>query len=245
MSIHWLLPAVALLAGFGIDRLLAYENVFHRARQNVRIEKAIREADRVKGDEAAVAEYRKIVPTIPEIQLRILEKEWSMALKQNRQIQRAKFNRALEDEVPDLYRKLQERLGGMRDRCETVLAEDHALRREVAWRVANIQGAVRLLEAFAVLDTEKNWKKANVAMAAAIAAFKSAIEWVDEAPVSNLEKEIPRWNLELLHADIYVKKLSLMEPDKERLELRDNLEAVIPEKGGYAPGEPLERRIRK
>ena len=245
MSIHWLLLGVAVFLGFGIDRLLAYERASDRARQNERLEQAIQEADRVKGDRAAVEAYRKIVPTIPEIQLRILQKEWSMALEHLHQIQLAKYNRALEDEVPDLYRKLEKRLGSMRDRCETVLGEDHSLREEVAWRVYNIEGAVRLLEAFSVLETERNWKKANAAVAAAITAFKSAIEKVDEAHVSNLEREIPRWNLELLHADIYVKKLRLMEPDKERLELRDNLEAVIPEKGGYAPGEPLERRIRK
>ena len=83
-------------------------------------------------------------------------------------------------------------------------------------------------------------------MGAAILAFKSAIEAVDAAPlVSNLEKNVPRWNLELLHEDIYVKKQMRVPPDLERLGLRDSLEAVIPERGGYAPGEPLERRIQK
>jgi hypothetical protein len=126
-----------------------------------------------------------------------------------------------------------------------VITENDPLRKEVAWRIHNIEGAARLLAAFAVLETERNWKKVMSAMQAAVSAFKSAIETVDAAPVSNLEKSMPRWNLELLHADIYIKKLSVIQPDQERLELRDNLEAVIPEKGGYAPGEPLERRIRK
>jgi hypothetical protein len=126
-----------------------------------------------------------------------------------------------------------------------VITENDPLRKEVAWRIHNIEGAARLLAAFAVLETERNWKKVMSAMQAAVSAFKSAIETVDAAPVTNLEKSMPRWNLELLHADIYIKKLSVIQPDQERLELRDNLEAVIPEKGGYAPGEPLERRIRK
>jgi hypothetical protein len=29
------------------------------------------------------------------------------------------------------------------------------------------------------------------------------------------------------------------------LQLEDNLEVLIPEKGGYAPGEPIERRVEK
>jgi len=245
MSIHWLLLGVAVFLGFGINRLLAYEKVVHRARQHEILQKEIEDADRLQEARVAVEAYRKIAPTIPEVQLRILQKEWSMALQRLHQVQLAKYNRALEDEVPDLYRKLEEHLGSMKDRCEAVLTEDHALRKEVAWRVYNIEGAVRLLGAFTVLETEKNWKKANAAVAAAIAALKSAIESVDEASVSNLERDIPRWNLELLHANVYVKQLNLIEPDKDRLQLRDNLEAVIPEKGGYAPGEPLERRIRK
>ena len=33
--------------------------------------------------------------------------------------------------------------------------------------------------------------------------------------------------------------------EQERLNLKDNLEAIIPEKGGYAPGEPLETKVLK
>ena len=138
--------------------------------------------------------------------------------------------------MPALYAKLEDLLDSMKERCGIVITENDPLRKEVAWRIHNIEGAARLLAAFAVLETERNWKKVMSAMQAAVSAFKSAIETVDAAPVSNLEKSMPRWNLELLHADIYIKKLSVIQPDQERLELRDNLEAVIPREGRLCAG---------
>ena len=216
-----------------------------QAARNERLLEAVAKADGIEENQAALEAYQRITPSIPEIELRILQKEWLVALELLHQVQLAKYNRALEDEVPALYGKLGDHLDSMKERCGVVLTQSDSLRKEVAWRIYNVEGAVRLLAAFSILETEKNWKKVRSAMAAAISALKSAIETVDAAPVSNLEKNIPRWNLELLHADIYIKQLRIVQPDKERLELRDNLEAVIPEKGGYAPGNPLERRIRK
>jgi hypothetical protein len=243
-----LLPILGalLFLVFGIVRVLECHKANKRAVQYERLQEAIEEADGINENQAGLGAYLAISPSIPEVQLRVLQKEWLLALDILHQIQLAKYNRALEDEVPALYAKLVDHLDSMKERCGTLLTEDVPLRNDVAWRVYNIEGAVRLLAAFTVLERERNWKKVMSAMGAAILAFKSAIETVDATPlVLNLEKSVPRWNLELLHADIYVKKLMRVPPDQERLGLRDNLEAVIPEKGGYAPGEPMERRIRK
>ena len=244
-SIFLLILGALVFLVFGIERLHVCKKASDEAARNELLEKDIAEADRIEENAASLRAYLGISPSIPEVQLRILQKEWLVALEILHQIQLAKYNRVLEDGVPALYAKLEDHLDSMKERCGIVITENAPLRKEVAWRIHNIEGAARLLAAFTVLETERNWKKVMSAMGAAISAFKSAIEAVDETRVSNLEKNMPRWNLELLHADIYIKKLTVMQPDKERLELRDNLEAVIPEKGGYAPGEPLERRIRK
>lgn len=240
-----LLAAIVFLV-FGLERLLACRQAAEGAAENELLLEAIAEADRIHDNQAALSAYLEIVPSVPEVELRILQRQWLQALEILHQVQRAKYNRTLEGEVPKLYAGLADHLDGMKERCGALLAGDVALRKEVAWRVYNIEGAARLLGAFTVLETERNWKKVMSAMGAAILAFKSAIEAVDTTPlILSLEKNIPRWNLELLHADIYVKKLKRVAPDQERLGLRDNLEAVIPEKGGYAPGEPLERKILK
>jgi hypothetical protein len=245
MSVYLAVLGTLVFLAFGIERLLEYGKAVGQAARNERLLEAVEEADGIEENHAALEAYQRIAPSIPEIELRILQKEWLVALELLHQVQLAKYNRALEGEVPVLYGRLGDHLDSMKERCGVVLTQSNSLRKEVAWRIYNVEGAVRLLAAFGILETEGNWKKVRSAMAAAISALKSAIETVDAAPVSNLEKNIPRWNLELLHADIYIKKLRVVQPDRERLELRDNLEAVIPEKGGYAPGNPLERRIRK
>jgi hypothetical protein len=245
MSVYWAILGSLVFLALGIERLLEYGKAGDQATRNERLLEAVAEADEIEEHEAALEAYRRISPSIPEIELRILQEEWREALELLHQVQLARYNRALEEEVPALYVKLGDHLDSMKERCGTLLTQSKAVRKEVAWRVYNVEGAARLLAAFSILETERNWKKVRAAVVSAVSALKSAIETVDAAPVSNLEKNIPRWNLELLHADIYVKKLRILQPDKERLELRDNLEAVIPEKGGYAPGNPLERRIRK
>ncbi len=234
------------LAAFGVERALEAEQAAEKARRNERLLAEIAAADRITDNREALRAYLDMGTSTPEVQLRILQRQWLRALEILRQVQLARYNRVLEDEVPALYAGLSDHLDAIKERCGTMLTGDESLRNEVAWRVYNIEGAARLLAAFAVLETERNWKKAMATMEAAIGDFKSAIETVDAVSHAlNLEKNVPRWNLELLHADIYVKRMGRVSPDQERLGLRDNLEAVIPEKGGYAPGEPLERRILK
>jgi hypothetical protein len=242
------LPPLAALIFLvlGIASVLECRRAGDLATRNELLQEAIAEAEEIEDNQAALRAYQAIVPSLPEVELRILQRQWLEALEILHQVQLAKYNLVLEKEVPALYTQLVDHLDSVKERCGTLLTEEAPVRNEVAWRVHNIEGAARLLSAFTVLETERNWKKVMSAMGAAILAFKSAIETVDATPlVLNLEKSVPRWNLELLHADIYVKEMMQVPPDQERLGLRDNLEAVIPERGGYAPGEPLERRIRK
>jgi len=59
-------------------------------------------------------------------------------------------------------------------------------------------------------------------------------------------KNIPRWNFEMLTGEDYVKKMEVAKTDPEKNQaLQESLEALIPEMGGYAPGEPIETKIKK
>ena len=86
--------------------------------------------------------------------------------------------------------------------------------------------------------------KASAIIKQAIGDFKSAIAAVDGAQTTRLEKNIPRWNLELLYAKQQVRQLKPVKSE-HRMDLKENLEALIPGKGGYASGEPIERKIQK
>ena len=170
-----LLAAFVFLA-LGIARVLECRRAGDLATRNELLKEAIAEADGIEENQAALRAYQAIVPSIPEVELRILQRQWLEALEILHQVQLARYNRVLEGEVPALYTKLVDHLNSMKERCGILLTEEVSLRSEVAWRVYNIEGAARLLAAFTVLERERNWKKVMSAMGTAILAFKSAIE---------------------------------------------------------------------
>lgn len=194
----------------------------------------------------ALGMYKAISPIGEAVHLRLLQRQWAMALDIVDQIRLIKFNDALNGEVPALYQSLGALLDEARDRSSFVLTEFPALTDPLAWQIYNIRAAVNLLKAFVVLETEDNWKKVHGTLKEAVGDFKSAIDRVDRTNAPAVEKNIPRWNLELLQGKQDIKKIIFSVPEAERrLDVKENLEAIIPEKGGYAPGDPMERRMKK
>jgi hypothetical protein len=241
-----LLLVLLIFTFLGINRLLRYGHYRTLESEYRHLQHEIQVADSMGDHNVAIDYYKKLKTSLPEVQLRILQRQWLVALEILHQIQLAKYNTVLDKEVPVLFDNLQGHLQDMKDRCNVLLTESDLLPEAIAWRIYNIKGSVNLLSAFIVLETERNWKKVMGTMKDAISALKLAIASVDRAQTEGFERNIPRWNLELLHGEQYVKKLKFTQLEAERrLELRDNLEAIIPEKGGYAPGEPMERKVEK
>jgi hypothetical protein len=248
--IRFFLPlVVALVFGLlGASKALQYRQYRNLGTEHRQLQEGLQIADAISGPRQAIDHYKTLRPSLPEIQLRILQRQWLVALDILHQIQLVKYNAVLDKEVPVLFDNLQGHLQDMKDRCNLVLTENDLLPEAVAWRIYNIKGSVNLLSAFIVLETERNWKKVMGTMKDAISDLKLAIAGADKAQINTegFERNIPRWNLELLHGEQYVKKFKFTKLEAEqRLELRDNLEAIIPEKGGYAPGEPVERKVEK
>lgn len=240
--------------------MAAYKKFRNLEFQNSQLQYGIQIAESLDDHSKAADYYKSLKPLIPEVQLRILQQQWLMALEILQQIRAAKYNRMLKKDVPVLFDSLKDHLDEMKERSGELLAEldemkersgglltdTESLQENIAWQVYNIRGAVRLVTAFTVLETEKNSKKVTGTMKEAISDFKSAIESADKSGAKNFEKNIPRWNLEILHGEQNIRKIVFSPIDsQQRLKLRNNLEAIIPEKGGYAPGEPLETRIEK
>lgn len=232
--------------GLSVERLLAWRNFRALEAQNRRLKEQILEADRVADDGQAIGLYRTILPPVAEVELRILLRQWGQALEILRQIRRAKYNPLLERDVHGLYGRLGGLLDEMKERCGALLAEGKTLRADAVWRASNLLGAVQLMNAFAVAETERNPKKVAAILREAIGHFKAAIETVDTLAAVGWSRNVPRWNLELLCGEQMVERFRLAEPDVQRqLDIRDNLDAILPEQGGYAPGEAMDRRIRK
>jgi len=242
------LPLVAaLIFGYiGVSSVLEYKKNRSLEAQKRQMRNQINTAVMIEDHSEAISLYKTVSPVFADVQLRILQRQWHIALEMVDHIRLAKYNDVLADEIPVLYKHLLHHLDDMHDRCSYVLTEFEPLNLDIAWRAYNIKGAVNLLRAFVVLATEKIWKKVRGTMKEAISDLKSAVELVDRTDAPNFEKNIPRWNLELLQANEYIRKVAVSKMEAERrLDLRENLEAIIPEKGGYAPGEPIERRMKK
>jgi len=244
ISVIILLSAGFTLLGFySVGRYRAVE-----AREaGIRLlQQELRKADAIADDGAAVAAYKKLQPMLPEIQLRILQRQWRIALELLNYLQRAKSNVDLQDKTGIYSVRLKTLLDEMLDRCAGIQADTASLRPDIQWQTYNAAGSAKVLTAFIMLENEQSAEKAQGVMRDALTNYKAAIEAVDKAGVPPLQRNIPRWNFEMLNGEEYVKKYEVAMSDTERNQvLKENLETLMPEMGGYAPGEPVETRVEK
>lgn len=241
------LGVAALCFGIGgVSAVVRYDHYRNLAARQEKVSAQLRIADATESHADALRLYKEISPISETVQLRLLQRQWAAALETVDQIRLIKYNDALNEEVPVLYQSLAALLEEARNRSNFVLSEFPALEDRLAWQIYNIKAAVNLLKAFVVLETEDNWKKVHGTLKEAVGDLKSAIDLVDRTNAPAFEKHIPRWNLELLQGKQDLKKIIISIPDTERrLDLRENLEAIIPERGGYAPGDPMDGRMKK
>lgn len=228
--------------GFHFFRYLQYQTTADRL---VRLRKAAEAADRLDNPVEAIRRLNALEPVLPEMDLRILMRRWEIVLHRMKQIRNAGEQPALQKDVPEMAAELNRLLDGMISRADRLLTGDSELLPATAWRLCNLRGAVRLVTAYLVLENEQNEKKAAGQIKAAIDDFAAAIDIADRSDTTNAERMIPRWNLELLHSEADIRKIVLTSPDTgRRLDLRENLDAMLPE-GGYSPGVPPARRVEK
>ena len=217
-----------------------------REKETRKMQASLKAADAITDNKAAIAAYTSIKPLLPEVHLRILQRQWFIALAKLQQVNLARTNNMLRDDALNYIQQLRNHLNDMRDRCNSVLTDSSSLPPTIVWRLHNIEGSVKLLTAFLMLYTEQNPDKAQGVVREALSDFKAAIEAVDKTDASAYVKNIPRWNFEMLTGEDYVKKMEVAKTDPEKNQaLQESLEALIPEMGGYAPGEPIETKIKK
>ncbi|GBC59889.1 hypothetical protein DENIS_0831 [Desulfonema ishimotonii] len=244
-SLIWSVLAL-LFAVFGIWQMSRYTDLHRLEMNNRHIRHELELADRLDDPAPAAERYRKLNAPFSEVGLRILNREWQMALDDLHRIGPARGNAALQSDVPALFAALKTRMDRMADACGALVNREEALPEKVRWRVYNLRGAIHLMAAYTVLETEQNEKKAVGLMKAAISDFKSAVAGADRSETAGPKRNIPRWNLELLVSRANIRKIGFTRTDAQRrLDLRENLETMIPERGGYAAGEPTERKVEK
>jgi hypothetical protein len=230
----------------GLFSFRQYNDGNEQEERNRLLMERLRKADAIADDITAVAAYKRLRPALPEIQLRILQRQWRTALELLQYMQRARENSELQDKTDYFTTRLKTLLEEMNERCGSTLADTASLRPDIVWQVYNAAGAAKVLNALVMLEDEQNADKVQGVMRDALTDFKAAIEAVDKADVPSFQRNIPRWNFELLNGEEYVKKFEVSMTDAEKNQaLKENLETLMPEMGGYAPGEPIETRIKK
>lgn len=232
---------------FGFAGISTYKTHNSLKREYIQLQESIKKGDAIKNPETALAYFKSITKrNIPEIELRILACKWEIALNRLYHIRKPGNNMDLKETIPGLFKDLND----MIKQCDLLLSKADKINNKITWRVYNIKACVSLVSAFLVLEHEKNDKKAAGMLKKAVYDFKQAIAKADESEIEPetgaVNKNIPRWNLELLCREQEVKKLAFTRIDSERrLKIKQNLEAVIPNRGGYAPGEPVSTIIKK
>ena len=230
----------------GIYSAREYRAVTAREARDRLLKQELQKADAIADDNAAVAAYKKLSPALPEIQLRIVQRQWRIALQLLQYMQRARDNTELQNETGAYGARLKTLLDEMIERCGSTLADAASLRPDIVWQLYNTAGSAKVLSAFVMLETEQNVDKVQGVMRDALTDYKAAIEAVDKAGVPPSQKNIPRWNFEVLNGEENVQKFEVSMTDMEKNQaLKENLETLIPEIGGYGPGEPIETIIKK
>ncbi|MDD2321583.1 MAG: hypothetical protein PHO83_16195 [Geobacteraceae bacterium] len=240
-----ILLSVAFLV-LGIYSTREYRAVTDQEARSRHLQQELLQADAIADDSAAVAAYKKLSPALPEIQLRIVQRQWRIALELLQNMQRARANIELANETDAYSARLKTLLDEMIERCGSTLAEATTLRPDIVWQFYNAAGSAKILSAFVMLETDQNVDKVQSVMREALTDYKAAIEAVDKAGGLPSQKNIPRWNLEVLNGEGSVQQFEVSMTDMEKNQaLKENLETLIPEIGGYGPGEPIETIIKK
>lgn len=172
--------------------------------------------------------------------------EWQATVRDFRRINAALSNRYLAAEQRQRLQTFHEGLLALRDRCAAALEAGGPQPAPLGWKLHNLKGNWSVLLAYSVLDFEQDGRKAAKFLSDAVDDYKAAIELVDRTCGAPLDLAVPRWNLELIVGIGEYRRIGLSDIPRENMtEVKQQLEAHIPDVAGFAPGVPLETRVEK
>lgn len=196
--------------------------------------------------EKLAADAERLGRPLPEITYADLHRRWRSAVDRFDRVSAALGNRYLEPQAKELLKELHEHLLELRNAGEQALSAEQGLSADPAWKIHNLKGSVSVLLAYSVLYYEKDGNKAAKFLTDALEDYKNAIRLVDQASRSSFERALPRWNLELITSVGEYRRIGMAEiPQANMAEVREQLQAFIPEVPGFSPGVPLETRVEK
>ncbi len=251
--IHVLLPYLLLgigliFLGLGLVWLDDYRRHSGRKQTWQALRTALARADAQPDPESGLILLQRLPPPAGDqlaVRFRILNRRWEIARNRLAELQRARANPLLRGKLEGELEAFQSFLDALEAGASAEL-DGRESPAPQPWHLLNLRAGVRAMHALVILEWEGNRKKATPLLEAGIADLKSAIRAVDKATLDPSDRKIPRWNLELLQARGDSQRIGLGRGNGDpKTDLGKNLEALLPESGGYAPGAPVERRMQK
>jgi len=252
-ALFWLFMSACLVVA--IDGAISYQRASQRHENEQQFYQQLAQAQQNGGQGVELATLTLLQQraqllqlAVPSLNYQILYHQWLDALIDFDSLAAGAENRYVSSDLESLRNDVHQSLLQLRANCDKQL--HHGDMSEVEnndhrWPIYNLRGAVSVMMAYSLIEFSQDSEKSRTFLADAVEDFKQAIRSVDESAVMPTQRMIPRWNLELIvgAGESVVVGRQLGGDSVE--EMRGQLQAVVPNVGGYSPGVPLETRVRK
>lgn len=253
--VFWLLMALCLV--IAIDAAVSYQRDQQRRQSEHQFYQQLNDLEKqgaaaeLTALETLQQQAQLLKLSVPALDYQVLYRHWLAALYRFETLAAGAENRYIASDLEQMRNDVHQILLQLRGECDSQLrrveggqGKDNNAG-EHRWAVYNLRGSVSVMMAYSLLEFSQESDKSRTFLGDAVEDFKQAIRSVDAAKVPPAQRMVPRWNLELIvgAGESLMVGRSLGSDSVETL--RGQLQAVVPNVGGYAPGVPLETRVRK
>lgn len=186
--------------------------------------------------------------SVPTLDYQILYLQWLTALSHFDKLVAGAENRYVSSDLDSLRNDVHQSLLQLRSLCDQQLRhgnDSEAMNNDYRWAIYNLRGSISVMMAYSLIEFSQDSEKSRTFLAEAVEDLKQSIRSVDKSTVSPAQRMIPRWNLELIVGAGESMVVGRQLGGDSAEEMRGQLQAVVPNVGGYSPGAPLETRVRK
>lgn len=232
---------------------MRYYNLEQKKSAIRQIENRVRQIDRLTNNLEAIKKLEKLSSftkerlgsSYSELEYRILIRKWWHAQELLHQFLSAKENKFLKHVAPNMELKIMEYSYKLKEDCTKALKELNINKSDLSWKIYNLRGCISVFLAYMMVEFDKDSKKGEKLLKEAISNFKDSIRIVDHIDYSLYDRILPRWNLELISGRGRLSKITRAQKRDVEKMLKE-MEVIKPDEiGGFAPGVPLEKKVKK
>jgi|GEM_PF-1305031 len=251
-ALFWLVMIVCLV--IAIDGAIRYQQANQRQEREQQFYQQLAQTQQ-QGEAAELTtltslqqQAQSLQLVVPALDYQILYQQWLTALSHFDKLAAGAENRYVSSDLDSLRNDVHQSLLQLRAQCDKQLRHNddfETMSNNYRWAIYNLRGAVSVMMAYSLIEFSQDSEKSRTFLGEAVEDLKQSIRSVDKSAVSSAERMIPRWNLELIVGAGESMIVGRQLGGDSAEEMRGQLQAVVPNVGGYSPGAPLETRVRK